>query len=140
LADADCGSRESTGCGSDTCCYSRPEITNISPADKANNVCRNSLISIDFDQRMSANTVEENILVLEENDSECSSNTYSLASLQNGDQIIDYNIELNKKNIWQKIKIALFDSVKYVAKIFGKEVIASPSASKVYCVVQEDLK
>ncbi|HPT08410.1 MAG TPA: FISUMP domain-containing protein [bacterium] len=135
LADADCGSRESTGCGSDTCCYSRPEITNISPADKANNVCRNSLISIDFDQRMSANTVEENILVLEENDSECSSNTYSLASLQNGDQIIDYNIELNKKNIWQKIKIALFDSVKYVAKIFGKEVIASPSASKVYCVV-----
>ncbi len=132
-ADTDCSSTETTGCGSDTCCYSRPEIINTYPVDKASDVCRNSIISINFNQRMMANSIDGNILVLEENNDECSSETYVLTADNSG--AIAYNNSIKEKNVWQKIKGMFVNSFVYVAKVFGQEVIASPSSDKIYCVV-----
>ncbi|MEK7452217.1 MAG: hypothetical protein AAB664_02670, partial [Patescibacteria group bacterium] len=53
--DAACGSSSTTGCGIAKCCFNRPTISNMIPPDdqaKANKVCRNTAISIEFSEQM----------------------------------------------------------------------------------------
>ena len=122
-SDNDCVSIETSGCGLDTCCYSRPKVQNIFPEDKDEHVCRNALISIDFDQKISISSIDGNILLLEESDNTCSLDTYLIGSS-------DIN---NKNNFWNKLKNVFSKSI--IAKVFRKNVIAAPSSSKVYCAV-----
>lgn len=55
-SDAQCGVKtgtsESLGCGVEKCCFERPKITTMVPGNNATNVCRNTAISIAFDQEM----------------------------------------------------------------------------------------
>ncbi len=55
-SDADCQQYalpgEFLGVGTDNCCYVRPRATPIYPADSETNVCRNTLISMNFNQIM----------------------------------------------------------------------------------------
>jgi uncharacterized protein (TIGR02145 family) len=126
-ADKDCGDVNSTGCGSDSCCYSRLEIKSILPTDKYDKVCRNTAIEIDFDQRIKIDSLDGNILLLEEsNTNDCTSGTYELSYIN--------EIENNKK-IWLQIKNRVIKSFNFVAKIFNNQVIAAPSNSKKYCSV-----
>jgi hypothetical protein len=65
--DEDCGTAFTTnGCSSDGCCRARPNILTTSPAPQENNVCRNAMISIPFDQIMSNGSIDGNVLLLEE--------------------------------------------------------------------------
>jgi uncharacterized protein (TIGR02145 family) len=122
-SDGDCKSIETSGCGFDTCCYSRPKVQNTFPEDKDENVCRNALISIDLDQKVSVSSVDGNILLLEESDGTCSSDTYLIGSININD----------KNNFWNKLKNIFSNSL--IAKVFKKNVMAAPSSSKVYCAV-----
>lgn len=62
--DSQCGSGSTTGCGTDTCCRARPSVTSISPADNAADVCRNIMITAEFDQQMNSETFNNNTLVV----------------------------------------------------------------------------
>lgn len=59
-ADNQCGIKagtsESLGCGVEKCCFERPKITTMVPGNDALNVCRNTAISVTFNQEMDANT------------------------------------------------------------------------------------
>ena len=64
--DSECGSPNATGCsngGSDRCCQARPSVTNVMPADGADKVCRNTLITATFNQVMRINTFKTNVIV-----------------------------------------------------------------------------
>jgi len=63
-ADSDCGGGALAGCSTDTCCRARPAVSELLPADNAENVCRNVLISATFDQAMDVKSLSGNILVL----------------------------------------------------------------------------
>ncbi len=51
-ADLDCGNATTNACGSGSCCYPRPSVIKASPPMSKTNVCRNSLISVTFNQKM----------------------------------------------------------------------------------------
>lgn len=51
-SDADCDSLPGSGCGKDTCCHARPQVSGASPANGQNNVCRNIKIRVDFNEPM----------------------------------------------------------------------------------------
>lgn len=125
------------GCGFDTCCQARPKINSdltkvaaldVYPEHRSTNVCRNALIEINFDQRLDALTLEENILLLEESaTSTCSDGTYQVSLISN--DIVENN------NIFAKIKNIFVKTINYVARLTGKSAIAAPIATKTYCAV-----
>ncbi len=60
-SDNQCGTKtgessKSLGCGVEKCCFERPTITAMVPGNNATNICRNTAISIAFDQEMDAST------------------------------------------------------------------------------------
>ena len=61
--DIDCGDPSVSGCGEDTCCRARPTVISNYPADNAVSVCRNTLVSAEFDQEMDAASFTGNIVV-----------------------------------------------------------------------------
>ncbi len=50
--DIECGNEETTGCGYDTCCHPRPEVTSVFPIDEQEGICRNPLITAEFSENM----------------------------------------------------------------------------------------
>jgi hypothetical protein len=63
-SDVQCVTTNTAGCGSDTCCRSRPAVDNVSPANGETNVCRNALLSATFDQTMDISSFSGNIIVV----------------------------------------------------------------------------
>ncbi|MDD4819038.1 MAG: fibrobacter succinogenes major paralogous domain-containing protein, partial [Candidatus Colwellbacteria bacterium] len=137
-SDSDCSpigiEPEQVGCGFDTCCKARPKINkdinklaelDVIPEHQSDEVCRNALIEINFDQRMDPLSLDNNILLLEENDSgPCSVGTYQISWAEN-----------TNKNIFARMKNIFNQSVNFLAKLIGKTAIASPDSNKVYCAV-----
>jgi hypothetical protein len=62
-SDSEC-SGGSDGCGDDTCCYSRPMVNTVSPLDDATEVCRNTIITAEFDQKMDIASFSGNVIVV----------------------------------------------------------------------------
>ncbi|HOZ53188.1 MAG TPA: IPT/TIG domain-containing protein, partial [bacterium] len=127
---------EFVGCGMDTCCKARPKIEenlsknaglNVFPEHKSNDVCRNSIIEINFDQRMDVASLQDNILLLEETSGICSSGTYFI-----GQADLENNNNWNPLKFIKNIFVKTFNSL---AKIFGGTALASPSMDKNYCAV-----
>lgn len=61
--DSECSSG-ADGCGSDTCCYTRPVVNVVTPADDSTDVCRNPLISAEFNQKMNISSFSGNVIVV----------------------------------------------------------------------------
>ncbi len=61
--DDNCGNPNIIGCGSDTCCRARPNITTTFPIDEDTNICRNTLIKAEFDQLMDLSSFSGNVIV-----------------------------------------------------------------------------
>jgi hypothetical protein len=78
-ADNQCGS-DQAGCGLDTCCRKRPQVLDdeVSPSHMQSNVCRNTMISVPFDQKMDRSSFNNNVLLLAEHDhgSTCPAGTF----------------------------------------------------------------
>ncbi|TAK03257.1 DUF4215 domain-containing protein [Patescibacteria group bacterium] len=50
--DAACGDVNANGCGAGSCCFERPRVTSTIPASGAPDVCRNTLVQVEFSQKM----------------------------------------------------------------------------------------
>ncbi|HZJ41332.1 MAG TPA: IPT/TIG domain-containing protein [Candidatus Saccharimonadales bacterium] len=130
--DSDCSGGQvpvSVGCGLDTCCDSRPEVTGSIPATGANNVCRNSVIKVTFNQQMDIASFSANTVLMEEMNyggAVCPSGTF----VYEGDGNF---VAVNHgwlSNIFSKLK-------SYIGQIFGpfnNQALADlPDESKLYC-------
>ncbi|PKM91016.1 hypothetical protein CVU82_04435 [Candidatus Falkowbacteria bacterium HGW-Falkowbacteria-1] len=128
-------SPEEVGCGMDSCCKARPKIENTFPENGQDNVCHNASISIDFDQRMDNMSFPENVLLLEESSTACSSGTYFISQKQNF-------------SIFEKIKNTFTKPFYYLSGFINKNAFAAfdlgdgsmalpniTSKNKVYCSV-----
>ncbi|PIR13330.1 hypothetical protein COV49_02595 [Candidatus Falkowbacteria bacterium CG11_big_fil_rev_8_21_14_0_20_39_10] len=70
--DSHCGNAEAVGCSADSCCRQRPAVTEVFPADSSLNVCRNTMVSASFDQKMDLSAFSGNIVALADyEDSAC---------------------------------------------------------------------
>ncbi|MFH1745102.1 MAG: fibronectin type III domain-containing protein [bacterium] len=63
------GEAELAGCGRDTCCRARPNVVSVAPTetaptDNAVNICRNAIISVEFDQKMDVSSFSGNIIIV----------------------------------------------------------------------------
>src|SRR3989339_805425 len=54
---------EGYGVGANTCCYPRPQVSGSTPADGASNICRNAMLSVQFDTAMDIASLNKNIIV-----------------------------------------------------------------------------
>ncbi len=61
-ADSDCGG--TNGCGNDTCCHARPEVTAIVPENNETGVCRNPLVKAEFNQPMDIGSLAGNFILV----------------------------------------------------------------------------
>lgn len=76
-ADANCDtSGELYGCGQASCCFARPTHGDLLPADGEADVCRNTAVSVEFDQEMDVAAIQ-------------AAGTISLKYVNNGTTIID---------------------------------------------------
>lgn len=64
--DEQCGAKETVGCGSGACCEARPEVLGSLPEHLDEQVCRNAVVRVDFNQRMDFSTLSDNVLLFEE--------------------------------------------------------------------------
>lgn len=118
--DDSCGSPEVSGCGSDTCCRTRPTVTNFTPADNATNICRNSVIKVEFDQFMRLSSLSSNIRLLEERD-------FNEGPCPGGTFFTD-----NRKKESNNIFARLWRGIR---KVFYSPSIAAPDPENLYCLV-----
>ena len=134
--DEQCGSKETIGCGYDTCCEARPKILNTSPEHLSTNVCRNAYIDIEFDQVMEYPSLPDNIVLLEEVDPSSGSCAPGqlLAQAESVDSL------LRKNNIITRVIASVNNTIRkvfssfsssYAQRVFAEE----PSSTKLYCIV-----
>lgn len=134
--DDSCGNPTSTGCGNDTCCHSRPNVTEVVPEDMGppenipGTICRNAKISVTFDTPMNIGSYTGNIIVVGDYGSDqCPEGTQYLA------------IEKNYKN--QNIFARIFNSIKNFAIKIAKYIMPTrfakayflSSADHNYCAI-----
>lgn len=137
-SDASCvgesASPDFVGCALDTCCKARPQIEedlsknaglSVFPEHRSLDVCRNSVIEVNFDQRMDVTSLEGNLLLLEETSGACSPGTYFV-----GQADLD-----NDRTILKLIKNIFNKSFNALARVFGKTALALPLSYKNYCSV-----
>ncbi len=106
------------GCGNDSCCRARPEITQVNPADNAVDVCKNILISATFDQEMDIASFAENFIVAGDyGENQCPSGTNFLASEN-------------------KIKNKFIAKIVQILKpVFGERLVVLASENHNYCAI-----
>lgn len=63
VTDSEC-SGGIDGCGADTCCSTRPNVATVYPVDDSQEVCRNTNISVEFDQKMDTSSFVGNVIVV----------------------------------------------------------------------------
>ncbi len=128
--DLSCGYKAELGCGSDSCCRSRPDISSTTPADNADDICANTIISAKFDQTMNSESFSGNILVVGEYSEACPEGTEYLTF---GDSKNNNSQENLLTFLSGRLK-DLFTSFYF--KISGKTVSANmPSEDFNYCAV-----
>jgi hypothetical protein len=107
-----------TGCGSDTCCRTRPKVTAISPSDSLTGICTNAEITVTFDQQMDASSFNSNnFILIEQVDKNCPPGTSPLSK--------SVSDSWQNKNIFaKKFDIFMAAAQKRLPWIFGQETLA----------------
>lgn len=123
-SDSECGI--DAGCGSDTCCHPKPTVSTINPPANTENVCRNSVIKITFNQEMSGDSLHnENIKLLEELPFGSTCPTGTILAVDN-----------SKTNFLAKIYQQFEKILVVVAKIFNRDLASADSTGNYrYCQV-----
>ncbi|MDA3802719.1 MAG: IPT/TIG domain-containing protein [Patescibacteria group bacterium] len=136
-SDSQCGNIDAIGCGLDTCCHARPEIVSTNPEHLADNVCRNASLRVQFNQLMSAESVTDNVILIEEkiNANEPCDNGTFIASANSIDGVYD-----DKINVFAKVSNFFKNTYRKVASLispsFNRRALASPpSEDNLYCLV-----
>ncbi|HQB50796.1 MAG TPA: IPT/TIG domain-containing protein [bacterium] len=120
--DGDCGSTNGTGCGNNTCCQARPKPVAVYPAPNSDNVCRNSEISVEFDQAMDVKTFTDNLLLIA---------NYGNLSCPAGSQYLAGG-SAGSKNWLAKLR------QRVVAWFSPRSTLAAPQAGRNYCLIKTD--
>jgi len=119
-------------CGSDTCCNDRPKIITTSPVHLADKVCRNTLIKVDFDQKMNTASFNNNVLLLEERiygNGVCPVGTFAVI----GKDLAEIFDQKNK-NWWQNLTDKLLLKLAKLTNSFSGSALAdTPDPNKLYC-------
>lgn len=130
--DSDCGFPNTTGCGLDTCCEARPKISSTLPADSALDVCRNTVIKINFNQLMDITSFNTNVLLLEERNygnGVCPAGTF----ITKINPVLDSSINKNLLSVlYNRIKTFFTNFSAYFA---GQAVADTPDPHKLYCAI-----
>ncbi len=124
-ADNQCGNPASDGCGTDTCCYPRPEVIATEPTANETDVCPNGQITVEFSQRMSFSSFADNILLFGEYNDSCPANTTYITKND-----IKQIKGTKQKNLLSLIK----ETTKF---IFNKQ--AQAQTTPIYCAVNLSL-
>ncbi|MDD5291300.1 MAG: IPT/TIG domain-containing protein [Patescibacteria group bacterium] len=127
--DQDCGSKESVGCSSDTCCRAKPRVSSVYPAGDAAGVCLNTLISANFNEKMDIASFSGNVVVVGDyENSVCPAGTQYLA-LNNG-PVVRKNLAVS---FYRKVLSVL---AKVARPLFGGKVLAGTTdPSHNYCAL-----
>ncbi|HNW55530.1 MAG TPA: IPT/TIG domain-containing protein, partial [bacterium] len=121
--DSECGNTNGSGCGYSTCCQSRPRPRTVYPAVGSDSICRNSEISVEFNQPMDPNSLKDNVLLIADYDDKvCPAGTRYLAKNQ------------TKTNWLAKLQ------QRFVAWFGPRLTIAAPDARHNYCLVSSDAR
>lgn len=134
--DSQCGSPTTVGCGLDSCCKARPEVTETLPANNTSNVCRNSVIKISFNQKMDVSSFSGNFFLFEERkygEGTCPEGSFiSEADIASPEQVAKDNSVLIK--IWNKLSL-------WVSSLLGGEKVLAtpPDSKKLYCAVDSQM-
>lgn len=133
-SDNECGSVATVGCGSDTCCEARPEIVSTAPAHLADKICRNSVITVNFNKTLDSSSLNSNILLLEERDygnGVCPSGTF----ITQADTL--FNQSVSSPGNWfvaiSKKIAGLF--AKLTGHLAGQASADLPNPNKLYCQI-----
>lgn len=125
-SDSQCGA-ESSGCGDDTCCHSRPFVAETSPKNNDENVCRNRQIEILFSEEMNVETLAKNILLIEEK-------AYGVDMCSEGTTVTFDNYQPKKVNFFAKLFYKISSTFKMMFGGSNSTAMAAiPSADKLYC-------
>ncbi len=132
--DSECGYVNTIGCGSDSCCQARPEIASSSPAHLDNNICRNAVIKINFNQSMDAISFNNSVLLLEEREygnGVCPVGTF----ITKGDSLPEL-LAYKNQNLFQKFTHKItFTWHKLVKRFSGTALADVPDPNKLYCAI-----
>ena len=121
-ADEECGDAETVGCGADTCCHNRSGVESVIPEQASQDVCRNALIRIKFNNKMDKASFLGNVLVVGDyGDSLCPDGSTLLAGLNN-------QVKPNGffAKIWQQLKDLLS---KVLPSLAGNEARAAGTSN-----------
>jgi hypothetical protein len=126
--DQDCSSAATSGCSFDTCCRARPSIVGIYPADNITGICRNTLISANFNQQMNISSFSGNMIV---------AGDYGNSNCPDGIQPLSLNSTVENKNIFVSVYSGIAEILKGVSKLFyGDSALAGlPDPAHNYCAV-----
>ncbi|HBA36569.1 TPA: hypothetical protein DCZ15_01690 [Candidatus Falkowbacteria bacterium] len=132
--DTECGSPATVGCGLDTCCEARPEITDTLPERSATGVCRNAVVKVNFNQLMDLTSFTNNVLLLEERnygDGVCPTGTFIVDA-----EMTDNLALANEATWWSKLTGRIGGKLKNLSRRLDNPVLADvPDPSKLYCAV-----
>lgn len=107
-SDNDCvsfGSPENVGCAEDACCRARPQVVTTTPLDNSTDVCRNTMIVVEFDQEMDITSFSDNLIVFADYGTDiCPRGTQYLISRDN------HGIE-KKRNIFVRLLSSVLDDI-----------------------------
>jgi hypothetical protein len=129
--DANCGAAAVLGCGMDTCCHARPQVSSTSPADVSENICRNAEIKVIFNQPMDENSFHGNVIMAGDyGEEQCPEGTVYLARA--GWQPV-------KSNVFKRMFRKLVGVMKRILNPVWPSPLAraytNPNASHIYCAV-----
>ena len=128
--DNQCGGGISNGCSFDTCCYARPSVINTNPLNNVQNVCRNAIISLTFNEKMDRTSLNNNFLLLaESSNSNCPAGTSHLA----------LGGEINSQNILARIYNRILGTFRKISNRIARlinpnQAMAALDFSSTYCV------
>lgn len=133
--DAECGYASTIGCGFDSCCQARPQLASSSPAHLDDNVCRNAVLKVTFDQNMDAISFNNSVLLLEEREygnGVCPAGTF----ITQGDALQELLAYKNKNLFQHLISKVNLTWQKIVSRLSGNRALADvPDPGKLYCAI-----
>ncbi len=128
--DSQCGDFSINGCSFDSCCHGRPHVVANNPLVDAQNVCRNSVLSVTFSEKMDNSSLNNNLILLAESpDNNCPAGTYHLALGEENQHL----------NIFARIYNQIIGSFKRIsgrlARLFGSNqaMAYAINPNKTYC-------
>jgi len=129
--DSDCSIQPtSTGCSAtDNCCYDRPQIVSTSPQNLDDKVCRNSLIEVNFNQKMNTASFPTNVLLLQQKDygnGTCPPGSLALSS----QQVAALTRGSSRFQRWLMSHFSWFNQV-----LPDSALAVQPNPDKLYCSV-----